>query len=115
MQAMASCHWPLMLQVCGVSGEAGLHRGASPGVHTQQSPPVHPSGQLVDGPQCPLGSHAWLVCASAHFLAGATQSLQSLLVQAAQVTGLLQLPVALQVSKVVGLLQRVLFGAQSTQ
>jgi hypothetical protein len=41
--------------------------------------------------------------------------LQSLLVHAAHVTGLPQLPVALQVSKVVPLLQRVAFGVQSTQ
>jgi hypothetical protein len=47
-------------------------------------------------------------------LAAGTQSLQSLLVQATQLTGLPQLPVALQVSKVVPL-HRVLPGVQSTQ
>jgi hypothetical protein len=41
-------------------------------------------------------------------------SLQSLLVHAAHITGLPQLPLALQVSNVVPL-QRVAFGAQSTQ
>jgi hypothetical protein len=47
-------------------------------------------------------------------LAGGTQSLQSLLVHAAHIIGFAQLPLALQVSKVVPL-QRVLFGVHSTQ
>jgi hypothetical protein len=114
-QAVPSCHWPVMAHVCGVSGDVGLHRAGSPGVHAQQLPAVQPSGQLVVIPQCPLLSQVWLVWGSEHCLAGATQSLQSLLVHAAQVTGLPQLPVALQVSNVVELAQRVLFGVQSTQ
>jgi hypothetical protein len=55
------------------------------------------------------------VLGSEHRLAGGIQSLQSLSVHATQVTGLPQLPAALQVSKVVPLAQRVLPGMQSTQ
>src|SRR5689334_9908876 len=114
MQAVPSCHWPLMLHVWGVLLAVGLHRAGSPGVHAQQSPFVQPRRQLVVAPQCPLSAHTWLVWASEHFLAGGTQSLQSLLVQAAHAMGLPQLPLASQVSNVVPL-QRVVVGVQSTQ
>ena len=113
-QVVPFCHWPFMAHVCGVSGEVGLQRGASPGVQTQQSPLVQPSGQVAVIPQCPLLSQTWLVLGLEHRLAGGTQSLQSLLVHAAHTTGLPQVPVASQVSKLVPL-QRVLLGVQSTQ
>jgi hypothetical protein len=112
--AALSCHWPLTVQVCGVSGNVRLQRGRSPGVQAQHSPPVHPSGQLLDAPQCPLLSHTRLVWASAQSLAEGTHSLQSFMVHATHVMGLPQLPLALHVSNVVPT-QCVVAGVQSTQ
>jgi len=91
----------------------GLQRW-SPGMQARHSPLAQPTGQLVVVPQWPLSLQTWLVFASEHRLAGGMHSLQSLLVQAAQAMGLSQLPLALQVSKLVPL-QRVVPGVQSTQ
>jgi hypothetical protein len=96
MHSAPFCHWPLVPHVCGVSGADGLHRGPSvPGVHAQQSPPVHPSWHALFI-QCPLASHTWLVFPM-HCLAGAVQSLHSFIAQMVQTIWSTQLPVTLHV------------------
>jgi hypothetical protein len=106
------CHCPLVPHVCGVSGAVGLQRAGSPGEHTQQSPPEHPSwhGVFV---QCPVPSHSCAVL-PVHCLAGAVQSLHSFIAQMVQTIWSTQLPLVLQVWSVVPL-QRVADGAQSAQ
>ena len=83
-QAVPFSHCPLVAQVCGVSEDVGLQRGASPGVHAQQLPSVHPSGQALFI-QCPVPSQTWLVFPM-HCLAGAVQSLHSLFEHIVQTT-----------------------------
>jgi hypothetical protein len=80
--AVPFCHCPFVPHVCGISGLDGLQRGASPGVHAQQSPPVHPSWHGVFA-QCPIGSQTCAVL-PLHCLAGAVQSLHSFIAQMVQ-------------------------------
>ena len=95
-QPVPSTHCP-PVHVCGVLLDIGLQRGVSlPGSQVQQSPPVQPTGQLVVV-QCPLLLQTWLVLGSEHCLLGGMQSLQSLLVQAAHIFWVTQLPLALHV------------------